>query len=192
MFYGRDGNLTFTQLEQKEWFKIHRNVDFRRFLKGLLCQSSKTINPWWTQICISLMHILCAMYFFSHLKEVPWLSILTRNISSNFFHWVLVNMWVKKTACYRPLKNRHFIRVCTERMMDHQYGENGGRNMYSNYNQMRAYVKCSPNQSKILCLIDLYIEQSTKLWRVLKSAGRFCVWIYQSIILQFSSISPRL
>ena len=31
---------------------------------------------------------------------------------------------------------------------DHQYGENGARNIYSNCNQMRAYVKCSPNQSK--------------------------------------------
>ena len=30
--------------------------------------------------------------------------------------------------------------------MDHQYGENGARNIYSNYNQMRAYVECSPNQ----------------------------------------------
>ena len=32
--------------------------------------------------------------------------------------------------------------------MDHQYRKNGARNIYSNYNQMRAYVECSPNQSK--------------------------------------------
>ena len=32
--------------------------------------------------------------------------------------------------------------------MDHQYRENGARNIYSNYNQMRAFVECSPNQSK--------------------------------------------
>ena len=32
--------------------------------------------------------------------------------------------------------------------MDHQYRENGARNIYSNYNQMRAYVEYSPNQSK--------------------------------------------
>ena len=32
--------------------------------------------------------------------------------------------------------------------MDHQYGENGARITYSDYNQMRAYVKCSTNQSK--------------------------------------------
>ena len=66
-------------------------------------------------------------------------------------------------ACYRPLKNRHFVRVCTEKMMDYQYWENGARNIYSNYNQMRAYVECSPNQSKKLYLTDLSIEQSTKL-----------------------------
>ena len=32
--------------------------------------------------------------------------------------------------------------------MDHQYGEKGARNTYSNYNQMRAYVKFSSNQLK--------------------------------------------
>ena len=32
--------------------------------------------------------------------------------------------------------------------MDHQYKEKGERNMYSTYNQMRAYVECSPNQLK--------------------------------------------
>ena len=46
--------------------------------------------------------------------------------------------------------------------MDHQYRENGARNLYSNYNQMRAYVEFSPSQSKNLYLIDLSIEQSTK------------------------------
>ena len=32
--------------------------------------------------------------------------------------------------------------------MGHQYRENGARNIYSNYYQMRAYFECSPNQSK--------------------------------------------
>ena len=32
--------------------------------------------------------------------------------------------------------------------MDHQYRENGARNIYSNYNQMRACVECSSNQLK--------------------------------------------
>ena len=43
--------------------------------------------------------------------------------------------------------------------MDHQYRENGTRNMYSNHDQMRAYVE---NNQKIY-LIDLSIEQSIKL-----------------------------
>ena len=57
--------------------------------------------------------------------------------------------------------------------MDHQYRENGARNIYLNYNQMRAYVECSLNQSKNLYLIDLSIEQS----RIPDSAGRFCISI---------------
>ena len=32
--------------------------------------------------------------------------------------------------------------------MDHRYGENGARNIYSNYNQMRAYVQCSQINQK--------------------------------------------
>ena len=32
--------------------------------------------------------------------------------------------------------------------MDYQYRENGERNIYSNYSQLRAYVECSPNQPK--------------------------------------------
>ena len=47
--------------------------------------------------------------------------------------------------------------------MDHQYGENGARNIYSNYNQMRADIEYSSNQSKQLYRIDLSIDQSTKL-----------------------------
>ena len=61
--------------------------------------------------------------------------------------------------------------------MDHQYRENGARNIYSSYNQMRAYVECSPNQSKNLYLIDLSIEQSTKFGDSGKSASHLCVWI---------------
>ena len=47
--------------------------------------------------------------------------------------------------------------------MDYQYRENDARNIYSDYNQMRAYVECSPNQLKKVYLINLSIEQSTKL-----------------------------
>ena len=42
-------------------------------------------------------------------------------------------------------------------------GENGAGNIYSNYDQMRAYVECFPNQPKKLYVIDFSIEQSTKL-----------------------------
>ena len=61
--------------------------------------------------------------------------------------------------------------------MDHQYRGNGVRNIYSNCNQMRAYVECSPNQSKKLYLVDLSIEQSMKLSVFRNSAGRFCISI---------------
>ena len=61
--------------------------------------------------------------------------------------------------------------------MDYQYRDNGARNIYSNYNQMRAYVDCSPNQSKKLCLTDLSIEQWSKLWGFRDIAGRFCISI---------------
>ena len=44
--------------------------------------------------------------------------------------------------------------------MDHQYGNHGTRNIYSNYNQMRVYAEYSPNQPKELYLIDLSIEES--------------------------------
>ena len=32
--------------------------------------------------------------------------------------------------------------------MDRQYRENSDEKIYSNHNRMRAYVECSPNQSK--------------------------------------------
>ena len=68
-------------------------------------------------------------------------------------------------------------------MMDHQYGENGVRNIYSNYDQMRAYVKCSPNQSKKLCLINLSIEQSMKLCLNLPEYN-FAVQLYKSTLIR--------
>ena len=73
---------------------------------------------------------------------------------------------MKKTACYRPFKNGHFARVCKEKIMDHQYKENGARSIYSNYNQMRACDECSPNQSKNLYLIGPFhraIDETLKI-----------------------------
>ena len=46
---------------------------------------------------------------------------------------------------------------------DGNTGKMGQVTHTQNYNQMRAYVECSPNQLKKLYLIDLSIEQSTKL-----------------------------
>ena len=114
------------------------------------------------------------------LKEVPYL-LFWRETYPQTFSLEFLSIWStipeKKTACYRPLKNRHFVGVCTEKMTDHQYRENSARNIYSNYNQMRTYVECSSNQLKKLYLIDLSIEQSTKLWGFRNSAGRFCISI---------------
>ena len=72
----------------------------------------------------------------SRIKEIPLLAILTRNNPQTFAlsSCQYVRTVPEKNACYRPLRNRHFVRVCTEKMMDYQYRENGGRNIYSNYN----------------------------------------------------------
>ena len=123
-----------------------------------------------------------------------WYSLLTRNISSNFFPSVLVNMWeqfLKKTAYNRPVKSWHFIRVCTEKRMDHQHRENGTRNIYSNYNQMRAYVECFPNQSK---KIIPYRPFHRAIDETLKIQEKCWSFLYRNFtgVSQFSSSSPRL
>ena len=45
--------------------------------------------------------------------------------------------------------------------MDHQYRENGAKNMYSNYNLMRAHVECSPNYN--LSIFPSSFEDSGKV-----------------------------
>ena len=67
-----------------------------------------------------------------HFKEVLLLAILTRNKSSNFplSSCQYVSTIPEKTAFYRPFKNGHFVRVSTEKMMDHQYRENGARSIF--------------------------------------------------------------
>ena len=72
MFSGRDENLTFTQLEQREWLRFTETFDFRRFLEGLLSfmpkfeDNQSVMNP--NLVYFSLMYILCAMYFFNHIE----------------------------------------------------------------------------------------------------------------------------
>ena len=60
--------------------------------------------------------------------------------------------------------------------MDHQYRENGTRNMYSNYNQMIAYVECSPNYT--LSIFPSSFEDSGKVLAI------SVFEIYQSIAVQ--------
>ena len=50
--------------------------------------------------------------------------------------------------------------------MKHQYKKNGARNMYSDYNQMRANVECSPNQSTKILLCQSFhraIDETLKI-----------------------------
>ena len=73
--------------------------------------------------------------------------------------------------------------------MDHQYGKNGARNIYSNYNQMRAYVDCSPNQK-----IVPYRHFHRTIDETLKIPEKCWPFLYLNFtrVLQFSSTSPRL
>ena len=46
--------------------------------------------------------------------------------------------------------------------MDRQYRENGARNIHSNYNQMRAFVECSPNQSKKNYTLSTFLSSNRR------------------------------
>ena len=72
--------------------------------------------------------------------------------------------------------------------MDHKYGENGERNIYSNYNQMRAYVECSPNQPKKIIPFRPFHRAIDETLKIPEKCWPF---LYQNFtrILQFSSIS---
>ena len=74
--------------------------------------------------------------------------------------------------------------------MDHQYGESGARNIYSNNNQMRAYVEALQINQKIIPYrpfhraIDETLKIPEKCWPFL--------YLNFTRVLQFSSTSPRL
>ena len=78
--------------------------------------------------------------------------------------------------------------------MDHQYRENGARNIYSNYNQMRAYVKCYANQSKKIMpyrpfhrAIDETLKSPEKFWPFLYlnlPEYNFAVQLYQPTLIR--------
>ena len=126
------------------------------------------------------------------LRGSPYL-LFWRETILRLFPWVLVwvyNSW-KKNYMLPTFQNGHFVRVCTEKMMDHKYEESDARNIYSNYNQMRAYVECSPNQSKTIIpyrpfhrAIDETLKVPEKCWPFL------CLNFTR--VLQFSSANPRL
>ena len=72
--------------------------------------------------------------------------------------------------------------------MDRQYRENGARNIYPNYNQMRAYVERSPSQSK-----KLYVIFHRAIDETLKIPEQCCPFLYLNftrVLLQFSFNSP--
>ena len=48
--------------------------------------------------------------------------------------------------------------------MDHQYRENGAGNICSDYNQMIAYVECSPNQLNDYRAIKETLQIPEKCW----------------------------
>ena len=81
--------------------------------------------------------------------------------------------------------------------MDHQYGGNGARNIYSNCNQMRAYVECFPNQSKKFHTLLTFpssnrqnFEDSGKVLAisVSKFYNSIAVQLYQSTLLRWLSV----
>ena len=69
------------------------------------------------------------------------------------------------------------MRACIEKMMNHRYKENGARNIYSDYNQMRAYVDCSPNQYKNYTLSTFLSSNRRNFEDSDKSAGDFCIGV---------------
>ena len=111
----------------------------------------KVINDQNFQIYVSDRLNPVQVRLFLRFKEVPLRIFFTRNICS-------IKLFPLSSCQYVstiPEKNVHvtdllkidiFVRICTEKMMGHQYSENSARDMYSNYNQMRAYLECSPNQ----------------------------------------------
>ena len=95
-----------------------------------------------------------------------WTHIIQGEHILKLFPWVLLNMWVqflKKTTCYRPLKNRHFVRVCTEKMMDMNIGKTAREIYIQTIIDESLCWMLSKSIKKKIFLIDLSIEQSTEL-----------------------------
>ena len=87
----------------------------------------------------------------------------------------------QKTARQRPFKNGHFVKVCKEKMMDHQYKKNGAKNICSNYvDALQIYKKII----HFHCAVDETSKIPKKFWPFL--------YLNFTRVLQFSSTSPRL
>ena len=69
--------------------------------------------------------------------------------------------------------------------MNHQYGLNGARNISSDYNQIRAYVESSPNQSKKSYTLSTFPSSYQQNFEDSGKVLEFC----QSIPVQLTS--PR-
>ena len=74
--------------------------------------------------------------------------------------------------------------------MDHQYKENCARNIYSIYNQMKANVECSPDQSKNCSLSILSsnrrnFEDSGKYWYLSEFDHGIAVQLYQPMLIRW-------
>ena len=75
--------------------------------------------------------------------------------------------------------------------MDHHYREKGARAIYSYYNQMRAYVECSPDQSKKIIPYRPFHRAVDETLKILEKCWPF-LYLYFTKVLEFSSTSPRL
>ena len=75
--------------------------------------------------------------------------------------------------------------------MDHQYGGNSARHIYPNYNQMRTYVECSPNQSKKIIPYRPFHRAIDETLRIPEWCWPF-LYLNFTKVLQFSSNSPGL
>ena len=116
----------------------------------------------------------------SALRRFPYLLFWQETYSQTFSHEFLWVQFLKKNCVLTTFEKSTFCRgFYEENDRPSIYGENSMRN----YNQIRTYAECSPNQSKKLYLIGLSIKQSTKLWEFPNSAGRVCI----SILTEYCS-----
>ena len=68
--------------------------------------------------------------------------------------------------------------------MDHQYKENGTRNIYSNYNQMKAYVECFSKAIKSYILLTSSLSNRRNFEDSGKMLATSVFEFYQNIAVQ--------